>query len=135
MKYIILLLLLQSCVTYEKCQQKYGNNITRIDTVFVHDTITVQGEQKSGEWSLEDLLGGDTLSDSSNRTTVTIWKYRDKIIHKWRTKDSLIYIEKKILCPECQTAIFKSDPLTVKWWWWLILAVVLFAFGYLIRKK
>ena len=140
--FVLVFLGLQSCVTYQKCKDKFGGDtlVSFKDSVYViHDTVYVQADTMSGEISLEDLLTNDYVKDSVRQKIVI--KYRDgkikyvnvckpQTIHETDT----VYIKhtKYVTNHFKDQTVFQKAYDSIKWWWWLLLIAVIFV-AYLIN--
>lgn len=116
----ILCLLLSSCVTYQKCVDKYGTGETY--TVTVHDTIPVEvpvpvpADSVEGSVRIQDVLQGETFRDSTDRLEVKFWfdKYQNLLHYRADIKaDTIIVrdtveIQKEVPCPE--TEVLEDTP-------------------------
>ena len=137
--YIALVLTMCSCVTYQKCKEKYGNDslVLYKDSTFVkHDTIYVKSDTMGGEVSLKDLLSNDYIKDSARQTIVI--KYKDgKIKYVNICKADTLYKFDTIRISHTKyvTNNFKDQSFLskFKWWWLVLLAVVIACVGYFIQ--
>ena len=134
---LVIFVSLQSCVTYQKCVQKYGGDtlVTFKDSTYaIHDTVYVQADTMGGEVSLEDLLTNDYVKDSVRQTIVI--KYRDgKIKYVNVCKPQTIHETDTVYVRHTKyvTNKFKQDQPKIKWWWWLVLIAVIFVTAHLIN--
>lgn len=140
---VLVFLCLQSCVTYQKCKDKFGGDtlVTFKDSTLIkHDTIYVQADTMGGEISLEELLTNDYVKDSVRQKIVI--KYKDgKIKYVNICKPQTIYKTDTLFVRQTKyvTNNFKDQNMfqkiysKIKWWWVMLLIAVIFVTAYLIN--
>jgi hypothetical protein len=121
---LLALAFLSSCVTYSKCERKYGRKETPIIPVYIQDSVKTQvitlADSAIGTWSLEEVANSDidqefkTVSERG-KASVTISKTKDNnlkakanclpdTVTKWVPYEVLVDVP----CPE-QT-VFTPRP-------------------------
>jgi len=146
MRYLMILILLSSCVTQKKIDRYFKKHPEAIEKVFiyqdVHDTIRV----------VKDSLIVEKISDTLYQW-FTEYKYLDKEITKWRIKevlkpceDSIVIVEKQVFVDRYKKvyeAAKKDRDATEKmyrWWqrgalitwaWVLLIGIVV----YIIKRR
>jgi len=146
MRYLMILILLSSCVTQKKIDRYFKKHPEAIEKVFitndVHDTIRV----------VKDSLIVEKISDTLYQW-FTEYKYLDKEITKWRIKevlkpceDSIVIVEKQVFVDrykkvyEAAKKNIEANDKMLKWWrkgalltwaWIILIAGVI----YIIKRR
>jgi hypothetical protein len=146
MRYLMILILLSSCVTQKKIDRYFKKHPEAIEKVFitndVHDTIRV----------VKDSLIVEKISDTLYQW-FTEYKYLDKVVTKWQIKqvlkpceDSIVIVEKQVFVDRYKKvyeAAKKDRDATEKmyrWWqrgalitwgWVLLIGIVV----YIIKRR
>jgi hypothetical protein len=146
MRYLMILILLSSCVTQKKIDRYFKKHPEAIEKVFiyqdVHDTIRV----------VKDSLIVEKISDTLYQW-FTEYKYLDKEVTKWRIKqvlkpceDSIVIVEKQVFVDrykkvyEAAKKNIEANDKMLKWWrkgalltwaWIILIAGVI----YIIKRR
>lgn len=146
MRYLMILILLSSCVTQKKIDRYFKKHPEAIEKVFitndVHDTTIV----------VKDSLVINKLTDTLYQW-FTEYKYLDKVVTKWQIKqvlkpceDSIVILEKQVFVDrykkvyEAAKKNIEANDKMLKWWrkgalltwaWIILIAGVI----YIIKRK
>lgn len=146
MRYLIILILLSSCVTQKKIDRYFKKHPEAIEKVFitndVHDTTII----------VKDSLVINKLTDTLYQW-FTEYKYLDKVVTKWQIKqvlkpceDSIVIVEKQVFVDrykkvyEAAKKNIEANDKMLNWWrkgalltwaWIILIAGVI----YIIKRK
>ena len=146
MRYLMILILLSSCVTQKKIDRYFKKHPEAIEKVFIyqdiHDTTIV----------VKDSLVINKLTDTLYQW-FTEYKYLDKVVTKWQIKqvlkpceDSIVIVEKQVFVDrykkvyEAAKKNIEVNDKMLKWWrkgalltwaWIILIAGVI----YIIKRK
>lgn len=138
------LLFITACSpSYQRCKDKYGAEslVTYKDsTVYLIDTVRTKADTLSGEVSLEELLAGDYVKETTKQKT-NIELKKGKIEYRNICKPETYYINRKFKYTYVitKTQTFKDQSVaqkaydSIKLWWWLVLIAVIFVTAHLIN--
>lgn len=153
------MLSLSSCVTWQKCADKFGtggtHSITVRDTLTVRDTVLIQEDVTEGTVPCEELAKsekGDTIIyvSDTRRQEIVFWKdqynqikYRSKIVQDTVFIEKQIPVEVKGDCPDAvivdpEKGLSRREKLWRKFQFfsaWLVLAEVLLVGVYVALKR
>lgn len=99
---VLVMFTLSSCVTFKKCTDKFGSNethtITVRDTVEVKIPVYLEPLTLEGSTPIQDILQGQTVTDSSEKVLIQFWydKYTNLLKYRTEVKADTILVVKSI---------------------------------------
>jgi hypothetical protein len=133
---LIIIVSLSSCITVERCRNRFPCPInTEIKTV-IRDTTIVTNRTMFDtivRWSSRDTIF--VRDQKTNIETKIVWLPGDSIFVKTTCPPDTIRVEKIIQTTINTAEVEKSETMPWKWFIWAVLAIVgIIAVGYLIKS-
>ena len=133
---LIMIMSLSSCITVERCRDRFPCPInTEIKTV-IRDTTIVTNRTMFDtivRWSSRDTIF--VRDQKTNIETKIVWLPGDSIFVKTTCPPDTIRVEKIIQTTINTAEVEKSETMPWKWFIWAVLAIVgIIAVGYLIKS-